>query len=73
MTTTSITITTTTTTGLPFSVLQAICMISKGGSCDPWLEDPKQSCRGYNNSNNNNNNNYYYYYYYYHIYINYCY
>ena len=32
--------------GLPMSVLQAICMISKGGSCDPWLEDPKQSCRG---------------------------
>ena len=32
--------------GLPLSVLQALCLIPRGGSCDPWLEDPKQSQRG---------------------------
>jgi len=32
--------------GCPISVLQAFCMFTRGGSVDPWLEDPKQSCRG---------------------------
>lgn len=32
--------------GLPLSVLSALTLLSKGGSCDIWLEDPKQSCRG---------------------------
>jgi hypothetical protein len=31
--------------GLPISFLQASALLSKGGSCDPWLEDPKQSFR----------------------------
>lgn len=32
--------------GCPISVLQAFCLFTRGGSVDPWLEDPKQSCRG---------------------------
>eukprot|EP01032_Pedospumella_encystans_P014699 gene14700-16862_t len=28
--------------GLPISLNQALCILSRGGSCDPWLEDPKQ-------------------------------
>ena len=32
--------------GVPISVLQAFCLFTRGGSVDPWLEDPKQSCRG---------------------------
>lgn len=31
--------------GLPISVLQALELLAKGGSVDPWLEDPKQSSR----------------------------
>ncbi len=31
--------------GLPMSFLQAMCLLGNGGSVDPWLEDPKQSCR----------------------------
>ena len=31
--------------GLPISLLQALCMLSRGGSCDPWLEDPRQTGR----------------------------
>lgn len=31
---------------LPISLNQALCLISRGGSCDPWLEDPKQTNRG---------------------------
>jgi hypothetical protein len=32
--------------GVPISVLQAFALFTRGGSVDPWLEDPKQSCRG---------------------------
>eukprot|EP01038_Epipyxis_sp_PR26KG_P008891 gene8891-11991_t len=31
--------------GLPLSVLQSLALITRGGSCDPWLEDPKSSQR----------------------------
>jgi hypothetical protein len=31
--------------GLPISVLQAMMLLSRGGSVDPWMEDPKQSFR----------------------------
>jgi hypothetical protein len=31
--------------GLPLSILQALAILSRTGSCDPWLEDPKQSFR----------------------------
>lgn len=31
--------------GLPLSVVQGMCLMSRSGSCDPWLEDPKQSQR----------------------------
>ena len=31
--------------GLPISLNQALCILSRGGSCDPWLEDPKQTGR----------------------------
>lgn len=31
--------------GLPISLNQALCILSRGGSCDPWLEDPKQTAR----------------------------
>jgi hypothetical protein len=32
--------------GVPLSVLNSLCLQAKGGSCDPWLEDPVQSARG---------------------------
>ena len=31
--------------GLPLSLVQGLCILSRGGSCDPWIEDPKQTCR----------------------------
>jgi len=31
--------------GLPLSLTQGLCILSRGGSCDPWIEDPKQTGR----------------------------
>jgi hypothetical protein len=31
--------------GLPLSLNQGLCILSRGGSVDPWLEDPKQTGR----------------------------
>ncbi|KAJ1416707.1 hypothetical protein B484DRAFT_401073, partial [Ochromonadaceae sp. CCMP2298] len=31
--------------GLPLSYNQGLCIISRGGGCDPWLEDPRQTGR----------------------------
>jgi len=33
--------------GVPVSLLQALCLLSRGGSCDPWIEDFRQSYRYY--------------------------
>lgn len=35
----------TTIKGIPLSILQGLSIVSRGGSCDPWFEDPNQSCR----------------------------
>lgn len=31
--------------GIPISVTQAMCLMSREGNCDPWLEDPSLSSR----------------------------